>query len=190
MYRKADCSFNCGWIQITDICVISAPCISAKSFSKKQKWYTGNDCRYAGLSKENIIVWAATALPDYVTVVVYLWTFVRKVVVRNLGYARTVIEENIRVWTVIGLPDHVAVVVYLGIPVMIRVVRNLGDARIPIGRLRFLSLGTWTRRIGWWRYFIAFSRLCRSVKFLSRSCPYRTFVTPSTPTAASLRIRP
>jgi hypothetical protein len=66
---------------------------------------------------------------------------------------------------------------------MIRVVRNLGDARIPIGRLRFLSLGTWTRRIGWWRYFIAFSRLCRSVKFLSRSCPYRTFVTPYTPTA-------
>ena len=62
------------------------------------------------------------------------------------------------------------------------------SADIPIGRVRPPAWGMCTRRIGWCRYRFDRSRSCRSWRLRSRACPYWSLVTPSTPTAASLRI--
>jgi hypothetical protein len=62
-------------------------------------------------------------------------------------------------------------------------------AAIPLGRVFPGPVGIGTRRRGCWRYRGAFRRACRLWRCASRSRPSGSFVTPSTPTAASARCR-
>jgi hypothetical protein len=62
-------------------------------------------------------------------------------------------------------------------------------AAIPLGRVFPGPVGIGTRRRGCWRYRGAFRRACRLWRCASRSRPDGSFVTPSTPTAASARGR-